>query len=166
MEKKCKGCGEVKEFSAFYKLKGNSDGLSGKCKECIKARVRENRALRVDQYREYDRKRFQEDPRVKERHLRYQKTDAGKKSMNKSKKKWIENNKEKRKTHHAVNNAVRDGKLIKPKDCQVCGKIENRIHGHHENYDNPLDVIWVCSKCHTVLHKNRSCPKVGGRTAK
>ena len=32
-----------------------------------------------------------------------------------------------------------------------CG--ESRPHGHHENYDKPLDVIWLCPLCHKRRHK-------------
>lgn len=42
---------------------------------------------------------------------------------------WQERNQEKRKAHHALNNAIRDGKITKG-PCEVCGS-EYRIHGHH-----------------------------------
>lgn len=48
-------------------------------------------------------------------------------------------------------NAVRDEK-IKRLSCAVCGK--NNAEAHHDNYDNPLQVRWLCRKHHQQLHKS------------
>ena len=29
----------------------------------------------------------------------------------------------------------------------------NAIHAHHEDYDRPLDVIWLCGGCHYQVHQ-------------
>ena len=42
--KTCKGCGHEKDYFYYYKSKGNIDGLTGKCKDCIKADVRDNKS--------------------------------------------------------------------------------------------------------------------------
>lgn len=42
------------------------------------------------------------------------------------------------------------GKLIKT-PCVNCGEIDTEKH--HPDYSKPLDVIWVCRKCHLELHK-------------
>jgi len=47
---------------------------------------------------------------------------------------------------------VRKGRISKPDCCDVC-KIEVEPQGHHPNYDDPLNVIWVCRSCHAYLHK-------------
>lgn len=41
--KLCKGCKKEKLPSEFYPSKGNSDGRTGKCKECIKLDVKNNK---------------------------------------------------------------------------------------------------------------------------
>jgi hypothetical protein len=51
--------------------------------------------------------------------------------------------------YRIVKEAVKNGTLQK-RPC-FCGK--TNVHAHHENYANPLDVIWVCPKHHKVLHK-------------
>jgi hypothetical protein len=33
----------------------------------------------------------------------------------------------------------------------MCGSLEN-VHRHHDNYDSPDDVIYLCAFCHARLH--------------
>ena len=47
--------------------------------------------------------------------------------------------------------AIKSGKLIKPDICPKCGSSIDIEH-HHEDYSKPLDVVWLCIKCHAVLH--------------
>lgn len=49
--------------------------------------------------------------------------------------------------------AVRCGVVIKPKHCEDCGK-KAKTQGHHEDYSQPLEVIWLCSKCHNRLQRS------------
>lgn len=48
--------------------------------------------------------------------------------------------------------AVRAGELQRPDTCDVCGSKHHRIAGHHDDYDRPLDVMWLCSSCHLRRH--------------
>jgi ribosomal protein S27AE len=52
-------------------------------------------------------------------------------------------------SHYLVSNAIRDGRLIK-QPCVICGAA--RAHAHHKDYTKPLDVTWLCAKCHTRIH--------------
>lgn len=45
---------------------------------------------------------------------------------------------------------LRRGK-IKRLPCQICGEL--KAQAHHEDYNKPLDVIWLCAKHHADLHK-------------
>lgn len=67
----------------------------------------------------------------------------------------------------AVNRAVKSGRLVRPDICQHCGKTPKRgsdgrslIQGHHKDYSKPLDVEWICAKCH---RKETPLPAVMGR---
>jgi hypothetical protein len=55
-----------------------------------------------------------------------------------------------------VTGAVKAGILVRPDLCETCGKPprgKGKINAHHEDYDFPLDVQWLCPKCHTRLHR-------------
>lgn len=148
--KTCFKCLKTKPLSQFYKHPKMADGHFGKCKECTKKDVRENRAARIAYYIEYDRLRAMNPARVAARQA-YQKTKAGKRSIKKSKRKWLAHNANKRAAHVIFGNAVRDGKITKA-PCEVCGSTI-RIHGHHDDYTKPLEVRWLCPKHHYEVHR-------------
>lgn len=43
---------------------------------------------------------------------------------------------------------------IKREPCIVCES--PKVHGHHEDYSKPLEVIWLCSIHHKAIHNSRS----------
>ena len=45
---------------------------------------------------------------------------------------------------------VRRGK-IKRLPCEICGA--EPAEGHHDDYDKPLEVRWLCFRHHRELHK-------------
>jgi hypothetical protein len=50
----------------------------------------------------------------------------------------------------AVNNAVRDGRLVR-KPFEGCGTTI-RVEAHHDDYAKPLEVRWFCRTCHRAEH--------------
>ena len=144
----CKVCGVTSDAAEFY------NSVNNRCKECHKKKVKDNRGDKIDYYREYDAKRFKEDPKVRERHKRYQKTEAGKNSIKKSHKKYQSEFPEKRAARVILGNAVRSGLVEKPDHCSKCGKkeVSRRIHAHHHDYTKPVDVTWLCTQCHKDEH--------------
>lgn len=55
-----------------------------------------------------------------------------------------------------INGIVRknlgNGQLTKPTYCQLCHKRDTLL-GHHCDYEQPLNVYWVCRHCHNRLHQ-------------
>ena len=47
--------------------------------------------------------------------------------------------------------AVQAGR-IKKEPCKICGN--KMVQGHHENYLEPLKIIWLCKEHHQQLHGN------------
>ncbi len=128
--KTCIKCGETKAPTEFY------DG-DRKCKPCRCAMVRERRR-NDESVREYDRDRAKQPHNVARRR---QNTAA-----------WREQHPAAYRAQTAVGNAIRDGKL-KKEPCLFCGTAEH-VHAHHRDYSVPLDVTWLCAKCHHRLHAN------------
>jgi hypothetical protein len=60
----------------------------------------------------------------------------------------------------AVNKALKTGRLIKPRACERCSKPHAKLHGHHEDYSRPLDVAWLCPKCHKTRHAEINAAEV------
>jgi hypothetical protein len=62
------------------------------------------------------------------------------------------NNPLKIKAGDRIRDMVRSGKIKKPYKCELCSK-KGLVHGHHEDYNKPLEVIWLCPVCHASCHK-------------
>src|SRR5690242_10371650 len=127
--KVCFKCGERKALTEYYKHPMMGDGYLGKCKECAKQDVRENRKKRRDYYVAFDKARANAPHRVEAR-KEYAKTPAGKASKAKALRKLREVRPDKYLAHNMVGNAIRDGRLLK-EPCTRCGSTR-LIHAHHE----------------------------------
>ena len=151
MLKVCFKCRERKALTEFYRHPKMADGRLGKCKECAKKDVRANRAANIEYYLDYDRARANNLNRVEARKA-YSKTTSGKAAHSRSKNRWLESNRIKRSAHLILQYAVRRGDVTKGAVCSECSA-GGKIHGHHEDYLKPLDVVWLCPKCHSRKHK-------------
>jgi len=66
-----------------------------------------------------------------------------------------------------VNREIARGKLRRADACETCGKSgkmrdgRSIITAHHDDYNKPLNVKWLCGKCHMDWHRvNRAVEKV------
>jgi ribosomal protein S27AE len=137
--KTCTKCLQAKREYEFY-------GTAASCKECTKKRVSAHRAANHDRVCAYDRARSQR-PERKLKSAAYQRG-------------MKERSPEKKRARTAVSNAVRDGRL-KRQPCVHCGSL--RVQAHHHDYSKPLDVEWVCFKCHRE-HEHGQRVEDPGRT--
>lgn len=81
----------------------------------------------------------------------YMKTPNGKHAHVKAVKKWRVTNKLRYWAHCMLNNALRNGEIVKATRCQNCGKV-GKLEGHHSDYYQPLLVQWLCNLCHRRKH--------------
>ncbi len=52
--------------------------------------------------------------------------------------------------------AIRNGQLVKSDSCEMCQNKSYDIESHHVDYGRPLNVIWLCRKCHGRAHRKNS----------
>ena len=57
------------------------------------------------------------------------------------------------KAREMVHNAVKSGRLGVSTLCDDCGEVALSIEAHHEDYSQPLKVVWLCKKCHRSRHE-------------
>lgn len=124
----CFKCGKPKDIDAFYRHKKMADGHLGKCKECTKRDVTTHRDENLEKIRAYDRRRGCRHPPG---YL----------------KRWRADNLGKYQAQNAANNALRDGKIVRARQCSRCPSTF-ALHKHHPDYNEPLKVEWLCAACH------------------
>lgn len=120
----CGRCFLEKPLSEFNKDKYSKSGYRSQCKDCMKA---ERKRLK-SYYREWRSR-----PDVKEKYRQYRKERA-KAEPNKM---WARN---------------KARKLKRPDTCERCG-CTCFVEAHHDDYARPLDVTWLCRKCHLKWHE-------------
>jgi hypothetical protein len=128
--KQCRICHEWKPVTDFHRNSKSRDGLQGRCKPCVRAYNREWRARNRDRIATY----------------KWHSSWSPEKRA-----KWRARTQHKVKAQRAVFEAVKYGRLVRPTTCELCGH-EGRIQAHHEDYDQPLVVRWLCAPCHYGIH--------------
>jgi hypothetical protein len=152
--KRCNKCGQEKPRSKFYKDRHNPDGLGLKCKACVDASMRSWRARNPDRHRSYVAAYAAKHPeRVKASYERWKKRhpDRAKEKFAA----WVARYPEHAKARLAYMNALRSGKLVRPSRCSECGAEAKRIEGHHDDYSRPLEIRWLCKRCHVKADQLR-----------
>jgi hypothetical protein len=134
--KECFKCKTIKPLQEFYKHPMMGDGHLNKCKECNKNDVTANRNKNIEKIRAYDRARGKIPERIK---ANTEVTRA-----------WRAEDRRRTYSHNMVARAIRNGSLFRL-PCVRCG--EAKSVAHHEDYDKPLEVIWLCQPCHKQRHK-------------
>jgi len=113
-----------------------ADGHLSKCKECAKKDALKHRGKNIEKIRAYDRERAKNPERAK---------DASAISSE-----WRKSDKRLSHAHNAVARAIRKGSLVRM-PCERCGSKDSLAH--HEDYNIPLGVTWLCQPCHKQRHK-------------
>ncbi len=128
--KECFKCHAVLPLTEFYKNCQMPGGILNKCKDCSKKDTKEWYAATATVRAAYERVRCK-DPARKAKAAEYQRRQRAK-------------NPEKSRARALVGYAVKSGKIQK----QPCKCGETKVQAHHHDYSKPLDVQWMCFKCH------------------
>jgi len=160
--RKCKDCGKVKNSKDFYL--NNKGYYSPYCKECHRKRTalwRKNNPQRFKELcaKAMAKKRTNPDYRKSqaEFYRKWYAKSGRKRAKNYSEvnKLWQKLNPEKCKASKLVEMALKTGKLKKSIYCSECGH-KRKLVGHHDNYEFPLKVRWLCYSCHKNIHNNKN----------
>lgn len=173
MKKICTKCKVEKIYDEFGKVKKAFDGLNQQCKKCCNERARtcirspeaiansrqtslewqkKNRKMlnerckvyylnNIDERREY----------LKGKQKEYLKTEHGKEKHKEQSREFRKNNPLKISAQQKCRRAIKQGVIIRPDKCSNC-EVFCKPDAHHEDYNRPLEVIWICKKCHVHIH--------------
>lgn len=129
----CKKCNNEKPVNAFYQSTLRLTKKIGECKDCVCARVR------ASKQKPHRRAHMTSDA--------YKRTNAG----------WFADYQRRYpgrcQARKIAQKAIDKGELIRPTVCSVCTN-EGAIEAHHDDYNHPLDVRWLCKTCHGTWHRN------------
>lgn len=91
-----------------------------------------------------------------ERLQRYRATEAGMLATRKAVAKSMKVNRIKQNARVLLNYHLKMGHVQK-EECK-CGS--QKVEAHHNDYSKPLEVVWLCRKCHADLHRELKYGKI------
>jgi len=156
--KKCTKCKKIKLASGFYRDARIKSGLKADCKACCRlydrseaGRLKQARHRKTEKFK-LSQAKHEKTERRKRSKVEYRKSDAGKLSNIKGVDKYKSSNPLKIKAHSVICVAIHSGRMENPGNCSEC-KITGKAEAHHDDYSLPLDVRWLCRKCHIAWHR-------------
>jgi hypothetical protein len=144
--KVCSKCGEDKELTEFYNTARGIGGVARTCKVCCRIKCneyhkanREDNLVRMNRYRESH----------KEERKEYD--DKNRESIRHRNRNWGRSNRLKTSSQTKALRALKKGIINRETSCSKCGS-NYLVQMHHEDYDKPLDVVFLCKYCHMQRH--------------
>lgn len=138
-QKICKKCGLPKSVARFARFPRNKDGLHSYCKDCQAEHQREKYQSDLEGSRARARSKKAAQPRTESVRIAVRKRSASYRAR------WPE----KKAAHAAVKYALKTGELER-KPCERCGA---KAEAHHDDYNKPLEVMWLCRIHHAERHR-------------
>lgn len=133
MTKRCFKCRQTKPLGEFYAHPMMADGHLNKCKTYTKLDVRDRRLAEPEKLSAYEKQRNSTFER------RQQFLDGQRRRRS--------NHPEKARAYNIVRRALITGWLVRPSVCPVCNE-PRPVQAHHADYSRPLDIEWLCFRCH------------------
>ena len=147
--KACSKCGETRLAAEFYRNDAMRSGLDSHCKACRVAASAQYFRENKDECLEKSRQRHREQKSRKERSRQPPSRDRQKRAE--YQRRYRTEHTERSRARRMVMTAIANGTLT-PKPCERCS-FALGVQAHHEDYSKPLDVVWLCTKCHGVRHR-------------
>ena len=157
----CTKCKIGKGLSEFYKHKITKDGFEHRCKACVKT----YRVINIEKIKKRESlhrivnkerlsascKAYKESHKeeLKAYNASYRETAAYKLTQEKTIAKYP--NAKKSRQYYSDHKY----KIAIPDQCSECPSII-RVEAHHDDYNKPLDVRFLCKQCHTDWHKTNT----------
>lgn len=153
----CSRCHQEISLDNFYSDNRSLDGKQSACKFCQLKYQKEYRTNN-EELKKHNRSIYAK----KKKDIREKRRIEGKEQYKKFSEHYKFNSYKRRKEKpgeveatRKLNVAINSGKIIRPSNCQKCG--ENiKVDGHHEDYNKPFEVTWLCRSCHLTLHRNEN----------
>ena len=175
--KKCTMCKQEKDVEEFaltkrFRKKTQDYARESKCRDCMREYSRKykekyyknNREIVIQRTKEHQandpdikkKRQLAHQARREERNAQmkaYAQTEAGKAVRQRAQEKYRSKPEYrlKQNARKKVLRAVKSGKLVKPILCEDCQQ-EVFLEAHHEDYNKPLEVKWLCKTCHEKEH--------------
>lgn len=151
--KKCSHCEAVLSLDNFYNNRSTTDGKQPECKACHNAGVKRRRANDPDKRKRQDAEYRHRNPERRREIGRAYVARHAREHAERGRQFRIESP-EKYRAQSLLNRAIKSGKIVRSKTCEVCGAV-GRIEGHHPDYAMPYLVKWLCKPCHYKADRNR-----------
>lgn len=156
---RCSSCGTDKPLPAFHRNKGKRLGVNTTCRDCVRTYgAAKYVAIKSDPQR---RQAFTLRCRINSRtYIERHRTEVCERAKQRRKQDATATRERDAKSNatpqaHArrlLRNAIRRGEVMPPGYCEDCHG-PGPLHGHHVDYDAPLDVVWLCRTCHGQRHR-------------
>lgn len=167
LAKLCTKCGVLKGIADFSKTKTGTDGYQTWCKAChARLPSRSTEGRQAERSRRVarigcthrtrdDRLAFRAARRIElrlQRELNHSIAEAIRPLL------WSADlhcpGMTEKQARHKVSHGTQLGWVTRPAACSDCGHKppRHRLHAHHDNYEYPLRVEWLCADCHAALH--------------
>jgi hypothetical protein len=137
--KRCRKCGTTKPLDQFYRDRSLPDGHKNVCKPCVLTRLSLWRRANLNHVRRLNRRAAR---RIRGYYVAYAKRPEVRR---------------KAAIRQMANLAVLAGIIPRKHLCEHCGASDKvaKLQRHHPDYSRPLDVIWLCTLCHGVVHRKK-----------
>lgn len=150
--KKCKDCENILPLTEFYKT--HLGHYMSYCKPCTSKRAVKWAKSRLQEIAKRNKIRRYElhdqNPEEYRKKIRQQSAkQRAREGVN------LKPPSEERKRAYRMVHSLKKKLLITPpKECPLC-KVKGRIIAHHDDYTKPLEIKWMCVRCHMFEHRGR-----------